>query len=317
MKIINRNMITAILLNPVLERIYMVDSLDYGNRNFSKKVIEIPSASGIVIARVVKVLGKEVLVCGFIGQLIGEIIRERLQQEGIHAYFTEIEDSSRMVVTILEENKKQQTMVVDPSPSISEQELFRFERGLNRHIEKSDFIIIGGSLPQDIPNDFYARLIKKFKRQGKRVALDSRGDSFFEAIKEKPYMIKFDCSQIEQFSGINKLSLGQVLDFAWQVHVEGINIVIVSMEEKGTIIAYDKKIVQAIPPKIRAVNLFGSGDAFIAGFTVGILEKRGMSEVIKLAMACALTNAMSIVPGQVNYHDVKKFFDKVKIVNLR
>ena len=130
-------------------------------------------------------------------------------------------------------------------------------------------------------------------------------------------MIKFDCSQIEQFSGINKLSLGQVLDFAWQVHVEGINIVIVSMEEKGTIIAYDKKIVQAIPPKIRAVNLFGSGDAFIAGFTVGILEKRVMSEVIKLAMACALTNAMSIVPGQVNHHDVKEFFDKVKIEKIR
>lgn len=319
MKIINRNMdmITAILPNPVLERIYRVDSLDYGNRNFSEKVIEIPSASGIVIARVIKVFGKEVLVCGFIGQLIGEIIKERLQQEGIHTYFTTIEDSSRMVVTIIEENKKQQTMVVDPSPTISETELLRFESGLNRPIEKSDFIIIGGSLPKDIPNDFYARLIKKFKRKGKRVALDSRGDPFFEAIKEKPYMVKFDCGQIEQHTGINKPSLDQVLDFAWRLHVEGIDIVIVSMEEKGTIIAYNKEIVQAIPPKIKTVNLFGSGDAFIAGFTAGILEKRIMTDVIKLAMACALTNAMSIVPGQVNHHDVKKFFDKVKIENLR
>jgi len=307
----------AILLNPVLERIYVLDSLKYGNRNFSEKVFEVPSASGIVIARVAKVLGKEVLVCGFTGKLVGEIIKEKLQQEGIHAYFTKIRDSSRIATTIIEKDKNRQTMVVDLSPHVSKQELSRFERGLDEHIEKSDIIVIGGSLPRGIPPDFYAQLVKKFKYKGKRVILDSRGSPFFEAVKERPDIVKFDRNQIQEFIGINKPSLDQVLDFAWRLHIEGVDIVIVSLEEKGTIIAYDEKMVQAIPPKIRVANLFGSGDAFIAGFTIGIIENRTMTNVIKLAMSCALTNAMSVIPGQVEYSDIKKLFKRIKVKNLK
>jgi len=153
-------MITAILLNPVLEKICKIDSLCHGKKAICNEDIETPFGSGIVIARVAKVLGKDVLVCGFIGQLIGDIIEKELQQEGIHTYFTKIGDCSRRVVTIIEANKKQQAMIVDPSPYVSEQELLRFEKELNPHIEESDIIIIGGSLPKGVPTNFYARLIK-------------------------------------------------------------------------------------------------------------------------------------------------------------
>lgn len=311
-------MIIALLLNPVLEKICKLDCLYYGTKNYCNEVVEAPFGSGIVIARVAKELGKDVLVCGFIGKAVGDSIKKKLQQEGIYTDFTRIEDSSRRVLTIIERDKKQQLMIIDPFPHVSEQELLRFEKKLNKHIEKSNIIIISGSVPLGIPANFYASLVKNLKQKGKDIILDSRGDVHsFEAIKGNPYMVKLDYNQIREVSKIDSPSFDKILDIAFELHSGGINIVVVSLEEKGALIVYDKEAYHAIPPKIKNPNIFGNGDSFIAGFAVGVSQNKTMNDTIKLAMACASANAMSTLHGHVSYHDIEKNIGLIKINGLR
>jgi len=125
-------------------------------------------------------------------------------------------------------------------------------------------------------------------------------------MKENPYLVKLDYNQIRSISKINNPSLDQISDIALELHRGGINIVVVSMDEKGAIVVYDRGVVHAIPPKIKNPNLFGNGDSFIAGFAVGLSENKAIIDTIKLAMACASANAMSRVHGHVNYHDIEK-----------
>lgn len=307
----------TICLNPILERIHTIDRLCLGNKNFSDSVAEVPSGFGITAARVITRLGEKVVVCALVGQVLGQVIHRRLQEEGIVVHCVEIQAASRLVSTVFERVTRRSSMVaIDPSPQVSIHELTLFEQTLGKYVAESDLVLIGGSLPDGVPTNTCGKLIRKFKANGKKVILDTRGPALSEAIADVPYMVKLDLEQAKVYIAKKRPNRKEICTLASRLHSNGIEIVAITLGKAGAIVACSEGIMLAVPPTIETVNSYGSGDAFVAGFAVGLVKGKSKGDSIRLATACGTANAMTLLPGHINRGDIESLCSKVEVRGL-
>jgi tagatose 6-phosphate kinase len=62
------------------------------------------------------------------------------------------------------------------------------------------------------------------------------------------------------------------------------------------------------PPRVKAKNPIGSGDAMLAGIAVDLLRGKPMVAAVWLGVACGAANVMTSEPGFVRLSDVKRLY---------
>ncbi|MBI2854214.1 MAG: hexose kinase [Chloroflexi bacterium] len=307
-------MIAAVSFNPVLERVLTVHKFRVGDKNYCDTVSEVPSGFGITAARVINKLGEKVEVCSLLGQTSGELIRKKLLKERIPCHYFEIKEASRFVATVFDEFERQSTMVaIDPSPQVTLEEMAGFQQVLNQCVVKSDLILIGGSLPKGLPDDTYMRLVKKFKAVGKKVILDTSGQGLNLSPAGSPFMLKMNLTEARACSGQKLENQNEIRAFGSSLHSRGVDIVAITLGKAGAIAVCSRGTVVAVPPRIEAVNGYGSGDAFVAGFAVGLVRGKPIDECIWLATSCGVANALTLLPGQVHTRTIKKLYPRIEV----
>jgi ribokinase len=92
----------------------------------------------------------------------------------------------------------------------------------------------------------------------------------------------------------------------------GCGCVMITVGEKGVVIANRKGIKQIDPPVIRAVDTSGAGDVFCAGVAVGVLE--GMDYIKAAEWACYAAALSVATPGTIPSYpcreEVQQFIGK-------
>src|SRR5262249_7634141 len=73
-----------------------------------------------------------------------------------------------------------------------------------------------------------------------------------------------------------------------------------------------EKFWKVTPPPITPVNPIGSGDAFAAGLTLALLEKKDLPHACKLAAACGAANALNSPAGHGRRDDVERLIHEVR-----
>jgi 6-phosphofructokinase 2 len=84
------------------------------------------------------------------------MLQNLLDQEGIPHYPTQIEESTRENLTILEESSGRQFRFGMPGPTLRETEWKQCLETLVALDLKPDYVVASGSLPREVPEDFYA-----------------------------------------------------------------------------------------------------------------------------------------------------------------
>jgi tagatose 6-phosphate kinase len=70
------------------------------------------------------------------------------------------------------------------------------------------------------------------------------------------------------------------------------------------------------PPRIRAVNPIGSGDAFAAGVATALLESHDLPTACRLGAACGAANALNSPAGHGRREDVERLLAEVRVMAL-
>ena len=96
-------------------------------------------------------------------------------------------------------------------------------------------------------------------------------------------------------------------------HNEGIEFVVISLGEEGSIVGFNNKIYKVTVPKVNAINPVGSGDSYVAGVAIGLARNYNINDVLKLASACGTANAMEKETGSVRKEIVDELIDKIRI----
>ncbi|HEY1624643.1 MAG TPA: PfkB family carbohydrate kinase [Streptosporangiaceae bacterium] len=159
---------------------------------------------GVTVARVLREFGHDVLAAGLAGGAAGELIGQDLARSGVPAEFTKIRGESRRLFTFLPSGPT----YGEPGPYITTEELGRFAGDYRSLLGSAAAVVLSGSLPDGLPPDMYATLVRYAAEAGVPAILDAGGEELLLAVRNQPALVVADSA--DAGAGHALLRLGAV-----------------------------------------------------------------------------------------------------------
>ena len=300
-------MIYTLTLNPSIDYVLRIEQFDDGQTIRSKSEEKYPGGKGIMVSKLLKNLGAKSINIGFLGGFTGEFIKNKLEDLGIDEEFTKISDDSRINVKLKYDTE---TEINAQGPQIKEEEIEDFLNYLDE-LEEDDFVIISGSIPKSLGDDFYRVIVNLLEMNNARFALDTSGKKLFKLSSYKPFLVKPNKDELSEIFEDKIDSDEKIVKYARKLIDQGAENVIVSLGKDGSIFVDNNIAYKAKPIEGKLINSVGSGDSMVAGYIYGYMKGLSKLDSYKLAIACGSATAFS--PDIAEKNLIYQILEKVEV----
>ena len=307
-------MILTITLNPSVDIAYQLDTFHLDTVNRVENVQKTAGGKGLNVTRVLKQIGEDVVATGFIGGEIGSYVKKQLTRNDIKNSFVEIGNETRNCIAVLHDGK--QTEILEQGPTIQEHEALNFIEHLEIILNNVDVVVISGSLPKGLANNYYVKIIELCKKCGVAVVLDCSGKALKNVLEsqQKPTVIKPNTEELSQLIGKEVTDDIQELKSVLSGQLfQGIDWIVVSLGAKGAFAKHNDKFYRVRIPKIKVVNPVGSGDSTVAGIAASLAHALPDAELLKKANVLGMLNAQEEQTGYVNLEHSEALYSQIKV----
>ena len=312
-------MILVVNLNLTVDRTMQIPELLPGNVVRATRTDLQAGGKGVNVARVLRALGEQYLVLGFVAGRTGEYIDARLGGEGINRSLVTMPGESRTSVILVESGIGRQTVINEYGPEVPPDSLDQFLNLFADRIASASFIILTGSIPPGAGEDIYSRLIELANRAGKRALLDAAGEQLKHGVSAGPTIVKPNQYEAAALCNCRIDSTEKALASCRQIisdqagnHPE---IAAITLGKAGMVIASASEAYLLKPPVVDAHNAVGAGDSTAAGLAAGMIRGLGLPEAARLGVACGAASAMHGF-GRVSIEEVERLQKQVEVTRL-
>ncbi|GIO25313.1 1-phosphofructokinase [Oceanobacillus sp. J11TS1] len=282
-------MIYTITLNPSIDYIVPVDQIELGGLSYMNNDYKLPGGKGINVSRILKALSTDSVALGFIGGFTGKFIEDALNQLDVRTNFVNIKEDTRINIKL---KSDQETEINGRGPALSDKEVNLFLKQLE-DIKKGDTVILSGSKPPSLANDFYEQLIQQVTRQGAEFAIDTTGAALEASLSYKPLLIKPNIHELEALFDVKLETDQEVISYGKKLLEKGAKHVIISMGGDGALLIAEQGTYKAAAPKGRLINSVGAGDSMVAGFISSYLKTKDPVKSFKTSVASGSATAFA------------------------
>lgn len=309
-------MITTVTLNPAIDRAYVINNFQPNTRYMVDDVKVSAGGKGLNVARVAAMLGEKVNATGLLGGVTGKFVQEELDKLNISTSFVWINEATRVFTAIVDPVNNTETFLSEKGPEVTKKELNAFVKEFVKTLKYSEIMIASGSVPPGLPKTIYGDMVKIAQDNNVKMIIDACGSYLVEAIKAKPFMIKPNLQELEELAGYELDSEYKIIYESKYICRQGIEVVAISLGDKGAIFTTKDGVYKICAPKISAINTVGCGDAFVAGCAVALFRKKELPDAFRLAVAAGSANAMEKQIGYIDPATVEKFYQETKLKRL-
>ncbi|MGD6964167.1 1-phosphofructokinase [Fictibacillus phosphorivorans] len=282
-------MIYTCTLNPSIDYIARVEDFKEGHLNRTSDTYVYPGGKGINVSRVLKHLGIDSTALGYTGGFTGAFLKDFLTEEQILHDFINVSEVTRINVK-LKSHKETEINGLGPSISIEKQHdlLQKID-----HMSEGDFLLLAGSIPPSISEDFYAEIAKKCKDQGIHAVIDTAGEALRKTLSFQPFLIKPNHHELGELFQTDVNSKEDAIFYGKKLLEAGVQNVIVSMAGDGAIFLNKDTVLISNVPVGTVKNSVGAGDSVVAGFLSQIIQERDLSTAFQYGVAAGSATAFS------------------------
>ena len=306
-------MITAVSMNPSIDRTLTVDGFAAGGLNRVLARTDNAAGKGINVALTVSSLGLDAECVGFMYRDSAQLFEKRLMLNSTAYDFIWCEGCARTNIKVFDRAAGVVTELNESGRPVDEAQLAEMVELVARHAENSDFVILSGSTPPGCPQDYYRTLIGAVEGLGCRCVLDADGERLKYGLEARPFMIKPNRFELETMSGSRLNSIAEVKDAATRYIDMGVQVVAVSLGADGALITDGTDALYAPRMNIEVKGTVGAGDAMVAGLSAGFMADSDLEEAFRMGVACASARCMTEGYKGIDKTVYKAFLDMVKI----
>ncbi len=181
-----------------------------------------------------------------------------------------------------------------------------------------DWVILAGSLPPGVPDNFYGEIIKKIhKRTNKTfIALDADGNALRKGIAAKPDLIKPNIWELERLVQGKIQGFDQIKDAGEKFLDCGISFVLITLGEKGSLGFSQQGSFYAKGPAVKNPGSVGCGDIFLGGFILSFSRTKNFPEALRYAASAGTAKACKPATDIPEPEEVKRILRKTSIWRL-
>jgi len=290
-------MVTAVCLNPSIDRTLEIDGFCYGGMNRVQAVREDGGGKGINVAVVASTLGVEASCIGFSGHDGFGVVKEKMERGEVKSEFVNIGGAVRINLKVVDREKGITTEINEPGPSVTDHAKSVMRGLIHKYAKKSTTMVFTGSMPPGCETSTYRKLMAMAKEANPDIKciVDAEGDRLSQALLEEPYLIKPNQFELELMLGRKVEDLNDVKRAALALIEKGVGIVMVSLGDRGAFITDGKQCLYAPGIPVKVNSTVGAGDSMVGAFAAA--DAAGMDLTYCFRYAVAAATAAIMTPG--------------------
>ena len=310
-------MIVTVTPNPSMDEAYLVPEFNPGRWFRASSVERSPGGRGINVSHVLSQLGWESVATGFLAGHTGDFIQESLYRAGITTNFVNVAGENRTNTYVIDEIGGLETAITDVGPDVSPDAVDRFFWNLDKLLPRAECVLMGGSLPPGVPVDFFRDVTNRARQYNIPVFIDTFGPPLAEVLEALPTVVKIDHRFMDSVKGITLSALEHLIDLSKKIYDQGVDWIITSYFNNGNLFCTPQGYFLAEIERADMVSVLGANDALMAGMIVARLERMGVEESIRFAMACVQEDVRHIQKGVPSRAAVEAALRSVTIQKVR
>ena len=306
-------MIITLTPNPSVDRTLHVPQLRFNEVLRAHDVRVDWGGKGFNVSRALRILNEETLALAWVGGGTGRMMQHGLNQLGIKTDFVWVEEETRINTVAQEDSGEWYIRLNEPGPHIPEDAIQSLLAKAEAYASKKDIWVAAGSLPQDVPADFYTQLIHLLKNKGVRVFFDANGEALRAGLSDPPFLVNPDISETEDFVGFSIHNYDDAKRAVLPFLRLGVEYVALSIDGLGLLLASQQEMMLATPPKVSIRNVTGAGDALMAGMAYGFARGMDLREIARLGAAFSAVAGTTVSLASVKNSDVEAMLPRVEV----
>ncbi len=288
--------IVTLTMNPAIDTSSSVDYVVPDRKLRCKPPRFEPGGGGINVVRALRKLAGQGTAFYPAGGPTGQILRDMLERERVSHNPIPIEGWTRENFNLLNESTGQQLRFVMPGPSMTE---FEWQRCLDVLMAIRPFpsyIVVSGSLPPGVPDDFYVRVAHLAKDRDSRIVVDSSGAALRRVVNAGVYLLKASLRELGHLAGQEITTEALQEEVARQLVERGLcEIVLLSLGAEGGLMVTAQGKERVRPPTVPVRSMVGAGDSMVAGFLLSLVRGGSTKDAFRYGVAAGTASVMN--PG--------------------
>jgi 1-phosphofructokinase family hexose kinase len=302
-------MIITVTPNAALDKTIQVPSLQLGMRHRAARGDAVAGGKGINVARALRLLQEPVIATGLAGGSTGRRIVTELTAEGILNDFVQIREESRTSTVLIDPTTGTQTEILEYGPTVTEAERGRLIERLEYLCRDAYAVVLAGSLPRDVPVDWYADAIRALRRTGTKVVLDTEGEPLRLGVAAEPDLVAPNQAEAEELVGHEFSSDADLVTALDEIADMGPRNVLITVESGLYALIREggqTRRFRVEAPAVEVLSTVGAGDALLAGYLAARLREATAEEALTQAVACGSANTLVAGAGVFNPRDLRR-----------
>ena len=303
--------ILTITLNPSVDKNASVEGIEPEKKLRCTAPKYEPGGGGINVSRALKRLGTEAETFFVSGGRTGDLLENLIEKEDIKIHPFKVSNETRENFIVQDSITEKQFRFGFPGETITAEDQNNILKSFDNIFPK--WVVISGSLPQDVSSDFLIGIIRIFKNKNSKIIVDTSGEALMKTAEEGVFLIKPNIGELATLTDKKELDENSIENSAREIiKNRKADIVVVSMGGKGAFLFSETEKIFVGAPKVEVKSTVGAGDSMVAGMVSALSKNKSLREILKLSIACGSATTMVNGTGLFNKSDVDKLLGKVK-----
>ena len=309
--------VITVTLNPAIDETVMLDRLLPGHVHRATGVRFDAGGKGVNVASCLADWSCEqkIIATGIVGASNINVFEELFAAKKIADEFIRMAGETRINIKL--SHAGDTTDINMPGLDVDRANARKLYKRILDLADENTLVLLAGSVPAGINNEFYAELTEALNARGALVVLDTGGAPLDRALNAKilPYCIKPNRSELEHFCQCALATENDIIIVANRLIDRGVGIVIVSLGAEGSLCISRDQILRASLPAIQPASTVGAGDAMVAGIIAALCDGADLEGIARLATAFAVAKLGQAGPNLPPRRIVKELYTNIKITN--
>lgn len=303
--------VATLTMNPTIDVSYDVGMVRHTHKMRTDGEWYAPGGGGINVTRVLTRLGTPARCFYTSGGATGPALDGLIDAHQLARTCIPIAGPTRIASAVLERETGKEYRFTPQGPRLSESEW----RACLDALVQADcgMVVLSGSLPPGVPDDFYAQAARLLQSRGVDVVLDTSGKALARGLENGGLLLaKPSQGELAQYIG-RKLEDVAAISAAAMTIVEsgGARLLAVTMGHEGAVLARPQGAVFLPALKIHAASAVGAGDSFVAGMVHALCSGIEELEAFRWGMAAGSAAVLRAGTNLAQPDDIKRMLERI------
>ncbi|MEF8848065.1 MAG: 1-phosphofructokinase family hexose kinase [Candidatus Thermoplasmatota archaeon] len=305
--------IVTITMSPTVDLNTSTDTVTAEDKLRCKNTMYSPGGGGINVSRAIKILDGESIAFYPYGGYIGNLLKELLKEEKIDQSPIKTSGSTRLNFSVIENSTNKQYRFNTIGSNLKKEEQEKCLEKIKNLVSSTDYIVLSGSMPPGITNDFTKKLAEIVNKSKGRLIVDTSAEALKYALEEGVFLIKPNLKEFTSLIGEKLRDEKQLFEKAKNIiDSAGSKVVTISLGAAGCLLITKNEARHLCSPITPIQSRVGSGDSMVGAIALSLSKGKKISDSVKYGVAAGAAAVMTPGTKLCRKEDTERLYNSMK-----